>query len=211
MSRPRVRRYFLWDSLQPRFLTMNMCYVGVVIGAVAAALFLPIMLKLDSLPLSSEETLTVADQFLLLHNRFWPAVVAVCILLVIHGIFFSHRIAGPLYRFRRIFQDVAAGDLTVRTTIRKGDYLQAEAECLGLMVNALRERLALIETQRAAILPHLDRLQQAAGRGACREVEQETERLRQAVEQLSHSMESFRTQAQVPADQPTALPRVSGF
>ncbi|GMV48901.1 methyl-accepting chemotaxis protein [Nitrospirales bacterium NOB] len=211
MSRPRVRRYFLWDSLQPRFLTMNMCYVGVVIGAVAAALFLPIMLKLDSLPLSSEETLTVADQFLLLHNRFWPAVVAVCILLVIHGIFFSHRIAGPLYRFRRIFQDVAAGDLTVRTTIRKGDYLQAEAECLGLMVNALRERLALIETQRAAILPHLDRLQQAAARGACREVEQETERLRQAVEQLSHSMESFRTQAQVPADQPTALPRVSGF
>lgn len=206
-----MRRYFLWDSVQPRFVMVSLCYVGIVIGAVATVLFLPVMSKLDSLSLSSEVALTVADQFLWLHNRIWPTAVVVCVLLVIHGVFFSHRIAGPLYRFRRIFREVASGDLTVRTTIRKGDYLQAEAECLGIMVNALRDRIARIETHRAAIIPQLERVRQAAARGACREVEQETERLRQTIEALSHSMESFRTQAQMPAGRTDELPTASGF
>jgi methyl-accepting chemotaxis protein len=206
-----MRRYFLWDSLQPRFVTVSLCYVWIVGVAVAAVLFLPIMSKLDHLSPSSDEAPTVADQFLWLHNRFWPTVIVVCVLLVIHGTFFSHRIAGPLYRFRRIFRDVASGDLTVKTTIRKGDYLQAEAECLGLMVNALRDRIARIETHRAAIIPQLERVRQAAARGACCEVEQETERLRRSIEDLSHSMESFRTETQVPAGRADEVPTASGF
>jgi nitrogen fixation/metabolism regulation signal transduction histidine kinase len=81
-------------------------------------------------PLLSEAQ-RVAEQFELLHSRFWPVVFVVSLLLIVHGVFFSHRIAGPLYRFRRIFQSVASGDLTVRTSIRKSDYLHVEAQCLG--------------------------------------------------------------------------------
>ena len=164
MSRPRFRRHFLWDTVQPRFLCLSLCYVVVVIVAVSAALFVPLMLELNHLPLSSVEAQRVAEQFELLHSRFWPVVVVVSLLLIVHGVFFSHRIAGPLYRFRRIFQSVASGDLTVRTSIRKSDYLHVEAQCLGEMVNALREKIGRIEAHHADMAPQLERLKAAAAR-----------------------------------------------
>ena len=101
MSRPRFRRHFLWDTVQPRFLGLSFCYVVVVIVAVSAALFLPLMLQLEHLPVSSPEAQRVADQFELLHSRFWPVVAVVSLLLLVHGVFFSHRIAGPLTSMRK--------------------------------------------------------------------------------------------------------------
>ncbi len=211
MSRPRFRRHFLWDTVQPRFLGLSFCYVVVVIVAVSAALFLPLMLELDHLPVSSPEAQRVAEQFELLHSRFWPVVAVVSLLLLVHGVFFSHRIAGPLYRFRLIFQSVASGDLTVRTSIRKSDYLHAEAQCLGEMVGALREKIARIEAHHADIAPQLERLKQAAARGSFREVEQEADRLRSTVDQLAQAMEPFQTKADVIEARPVSLPTASGF
>ncbi len=211
MSRPRFRRHFLWDTVQPRFLGLSCCYVVVVIAAVARALFVPLMLELNHLPISSVEAQRVADQFELLHSRFWPVVAVVSVLLLVHGVFFSHRIAGPLYRFRRIFQSVADGDLTVRTSIRKADYLHVEAQCLGEMVGALREKIARIEAHHAAIAPQLERLKAAAARGALQEVEQEADRLRATVEQLTRAMEPFQTTSNVIEAQPASLPSASGF
>ncbi|MBK7485567.1 MAG: methyl-accepting chemotaxis protein [Nitrospira sp.] len=211
MSRPRFRRHFLWDTVQPRFLGLSFCYVVVVIAAVAGALFVPLMLELNHLPLSSVEAQRVADQFELLHSRFWPVVAVVSVLLLVHGVFFSHRIAGPLYRFRRIFQSVASGDLTVRTSIRKADYLHVEAQCLGEMVDALREKIGRIEAHHADIAPQLERLKAAAACGALREVEQEADRLRATVEQLTRAMEPFQTTPNVIEARPVQLPSASGF
>lgn len=211
MSRPRFRRHFLWDTVQPRFLGLSFCYVVVVIAAVAGALFVPLMLELNHLPLSSTEAQRVADQFELLHSRFWPVVIVVSLLLIVHGVFFSHRIAGPLYRFRRIFQSVAGGDLTVRTSIRKHDYLHAEAQCLGEMVNALREKISRIEAHHADMTPQLERLKAAAARGALREVEQEADRLRAIVEQLAQAMEPFQTRSEPAALRPAPIPTAAGF
>ncbi len=211
MSRPRFRRHFLWDTVQPRFLGLSLCYVLIVIAAVSVALFLPLMLQLDHLSLSSAEAQRVADQFELLHSRFWPAVAVVSLLLIVHGIFFTHRIAGPLYRFRRIFQSVASGDLTVRTSIRKSDYLHVEAQCLGDMVSALREKIGRIEAYHANMAPQLERLKAAAARGALREVEQEADRLRTSVEQLAQAMEPFQTKTEPVEPRPAPLPTAAGF
>jgi methyl-accepting chemotaxis protein len=180
--------------------------------AVSAALFLPLMLQLgSSAVVSSPEAQRVADQFELLHSRFWPVVAVVSLLLLVHGVFFSHRIAGPLYRFRLIFQSVASGDLTVRTSIRKSDYLHVEAQCLGEMVGALREKIARIEAHHADIAPQLERLKQAAARGSFREVEQEADRLRATIDQLAQAMEPFQTTSNVIEARPASLPSASGF
>lgn len=95
MSRPRFRRHFLWDTVQPRFWGLSFCYVVMVIAAVSAALFLPLMLQLDHLPVSSPEAQRLADQVELLHSRFWPVVAVVSFLLLVHSVCFSHQIAGP--------------------------------------------------------------------------------------------------------------------
>ncbi len=211
MSRPRFRRHFLWDTVQPRFLGLSVLYVVLVIAAVSAALFMPLMVQLDHLPLSSVEAQRAAELFEVLHSRFWPIVIVVALLLLVHGVFFSHRIAGPLYRFRRIFQSVASGDLTVRTSIRKSDYLHVEARHLGEMVSALREKIVRIEAHHAEMIPQVKRLKAAASRGALREVEQEADRLCAIVEQLAQAMEPFQTTAEPSEPRPTPLPAAAGF
>ncbi|MBI4001945.1 MAG: methyl-accepting chemotaxis protein [Nitrospira defluvii] len=211
MSRPRVRRYFLWDTFQPRFVRLSLCYQIVVVAALAGALFLPLMLQLERLPPASQDALTVADHFLLLHSRFWPAVFVASILLAVHGVFFSHRIAGPLYRFRQIFREVARGDLMVRTSIRKGDYLHAEAECLSAMVSALRDKIGSIESCHQEMNVVMDSLKQAVERGSMPEVEAATGQLRFTVEQLSRAIESFRTKPAAASPAETPLPAASGF
>lgn len=55
MSRIRFSRHFLWYTVQPRFLGMSCCEVVVVIAAVSGTLFVPLMLELNHLSLSSAD------------------------------------------------------------------------------------------------------------------------------------------------------------
>jgi methyl-accepting chemotaxis protein len=86
-----------------------------------------------------------------LHDSIWPAFPIALTLIVLHSVFFSHRIAGPLYRFRSVFKSISQGDLTVTTSIRKRDYLQQEAGSLGEMVGELRSKLTRIESDCSAL------------------------------------------------------------
>ena len=145
------RRYLLWDTVQPHFLAVNVAHQGLVFLTFAGSLFVPLMIKLHNTPLSSPEAGTIGYQFTVLHDSIWPAFPLALVLIIVHSIFFSHRIAGPLYRFRRVFKSISEGDLTVTTRIRKRDYLQQEAGGLGEMVGELRNKLTRIESDCEAL------------------------------------------------------------
>jgi methyl-accepting chemotaxis protein len=185
------RRYLLWDTIQPRLLAVNVVHQGVVFLTFAASLFVPLVLKLHDIPLSSPEAGTIGYQFTVLHESIWPAFPIALVLIVIHSVFFSHRIAGPLYRFRRIFQALSQGDLTVTTGLRKRDYLQQEAGSLGEMVSELRSKVTRIEADCRSIqglVTELKRGLEVDSMKAAKEVmaklEQQTERLTDGVQQF---------------------------
>ena len=46
------------------------------------------------------------------------------VIVIILGIFVSHRIAGPLYVFNKMFNLVSQGDLIVKLKLRKKDELK---------------------------------------------------------------------------------------
>ncbi|MBI4387196.1 MAG: methyl-accepting chemotaxis protein [Elusimicrobia bacterium] len=54
------------------------------------------------------------------------------------SIFFSHRLAGPIYRFEKSTQVVGAGDLTHRVSLRTGDELLELQEEFNAMVTNLQ-------------------------------------------------------------------------
>jgi len=145
------RRYLLWDTVQPRFLAVNVVHQGLVFLTFAGSLFVPLMIKLHNTPLSSPEAGDIGYQFTVLHDSIWPAFPIALVLIAIHSVFFSHRIAGPLYRFRNVFKAIGQGDLTVTAKIRKRDYLQQEAGSLGEMVGELRSKLTTIESDCQAL------------------------------------------------------------
>ena len=84
-------------------------------------------------------------------------------LMLLIAVFVSHRFAGPVYRFEKSAQAVAAGDLTHRVCLRTGDELVELQEEFNAMIaglqaavrndRALAERLAARVAETASHLP----------------------------------------------------------
>lgn len=67
-------------------------------------------------------------------------VVLFSLLAAVLSLLWTHRIAGPLYRLRRSFDGMAAGDLTGVIRFREGDQLQGLASELNAGVKEIRQR-----------------------------------------------------------------------
>jgi methyl-accepting chemotaxis protein len=65
--------------------------------------------------------------------------------LTILFVLFSHKIAGPILRIERTFEDALAGDLTQRIKLRTGDELKDTADQLNLMLDGLQARIKRID------------------------------------------------------------------
>jgi len=70
------------------------------------------------------------------------------ILIGLFGIFFLHRIAGPVYRFRRTLQQVSKGEVPEEVRLREGDFFVETAEDLNHLLQFLRERRERIQNLR---------------------------------------------------------------
>ncbi len=62
------------------------------------------------------------------------------ILIVIFSLFYSHRIAGPLYNLKRMMHQIEKGDLNVIMKIRKNDEFHDVEEAFNRMLAGLKSR-----------------------------------------------------------------------
>src|SRR4051812_23666453 len=76
--------------------------------------------------------------------RMFLVLIIVLSLLVVGigvgGIVVTHRVAGPIYKMKRLLGYVGEGHLSVREKLRKGDELQHFFDAFESMVNSLRKR-----------------------------------------------------------------------
>ncbi|MBI5243988.1 MAG: methyl-accepting chemotaxis protein [Elusimicrobia bacterium] len=77
------------------------------------------------------------------------------------SLFVSHRFAGPIYRFERSAQALAAGDLTHRVSLRTGDDLMELQDEVNAMAASLQQ---LIQKDRTLAESLSERLKAAAAR-----------------------------------------------
>ncbi len=73
-------------------------------------------------------------------NAIILGVLLMTLALGFTGIVVTHRVVGPAYRMRRLFQHVGEGHLEVTTGIRKGDELQDLYHSFAQMIESLREQ-----------------------------------------------------------------------
>lgn len=64
------------------------------------------------------------------------------LLLGLTGIVITHKMAGPIYKMKRLLREVADGDLSIKPGLRKGDEFQDLSEVFSEMVLTLREQQA---------------------------------------------------------------------
>ena len=116
-------------------------------------------------------------------------IIALCLL---HSIVVSHRIAGPLVRFRQIFQGLARGDLSQNVAVRRHDYLHAEAAVIADMVRNMAAKMRTIESGHAAASAMLSDLRQDLEGTSQREIAAKGERLAAQMDILGQGISQFR-------------------
>lgn len=77
-----------------------------------------------------------------IRNAIVLGVLLLTVALGVTGIIVTHRVVGPAYRMKRLFEQVGQGRLEVTTGIRKGDELQELYQSFAQMIESLRDQRA---------------------------------------------------------------------
>ena len=107
-----------------------------------AAIFYPLAAEYASSSDSLYKT-QLAFTALKVHESLWPALITISALAFIGTVLFSHRIAGPIYRFEKTVETLATGNFNIRIKLRKRDEFHDFAD----KINALAEYLNKRETE----------------------------------------------------------------
>jgi nitrogen fixation/metabolism regulation signal transduction histidine kinase len=128
--------------------------------------------------IAAQQQAIATDQALLISRqgiviRALVGGLALMVVLVgLLGIYFTHKVAGPIYKMKRLLKQVGRGNLRVESRLRKGDELQDFFDAFTQMVAGLRD----LEKRQ---LDELDRGLDALKRGASDEASTSLNRLRE--------------------------------
>jgi methyl-accepting chemotaxis protein len=75
---------------------------------------------------------------------FGAGLAIVIVQIVLLTVYFSHKVAGPIYRLEKACNSVIDGDYRERIVLRKGDELQNLAQLLNRVIDLSRERLTAL-------------------------------------------------------------------
>jgi hypothetical protein len=92
----------------------------------------------DKLISDQQASLIRGQQKMLLSLVGGLTLMVLCIGVL--GILFTHRVAGPVFKMKRLLKMVGDGRLHIAESLRKGDELQSFFDTFTAMVASLRER-----------------------------------------------------------------------
>ncbi len=111
------------------------------------------------------------------------AMCFVAIVAVVLTLYDSHRIGGPLYRFKANLRAIGEGDLTLVTRLRERDELQPLTEAMNEMTRNLRTQVGKIRSAQEDLHAALTKARGGVqGEGNLRQLEEAEARLRAALE-----------------------------
>lgn len=143
-KRYKRRKYLINRRVQLKYLLLVVVMLVLYTAFLLAAVFVP-----QFLDFAAETSLAgkaaEAGGILELHHHFWPAAAVVIGLFGLGSIFVTHKIVGPLFSIDRTIREMAAGNLTVRARIRKGDELQEFHHNFNAMADNLERLLVDLE------------------------------------------------------------------
>jgi methyl-accepting chemotaxis protein len=199
MQHPTFRRRRL---VVDRPFQWSLCLHGIGLGvlvlvAVSAGIFVPLLWNLGERFPSVQVDPDTAVVMVYMHERFW-LVAAVCLVLVTIGALrLSHRIAGPMVRYKRNLRLLAEGRLPPPLRTRRRDYLKDEVACLNAAVDGVRERVEAIRKAEAQLRRQLQVVAERLPRGAA-----ELAGLAEAEARLARAVGAFTETGQLDAETP---------
>lgn len=135
-NRRQKKNIFINKGLQFRIIMISLVYMFMVMIVTTGAILFPYLYDMIT---SSDIDVqySAAQTFLVLAKRLMPSTVILFILVIVHQLFVTHRICGPLVNFTNTFKTIGSGNLNHRVKLRKGDYLMRECEAINSMIDGL--------------------------------------------------------------------------
>ncbi len=100
------------------------------------------------------------------------------------ALFFSHFIAGPIYRFEKTLEQMREGNLNIHVRLRKNDELQEVADTFNQALASLRNK---VKHDREKLYTALDNAKEVAGRLRQAGRTQEAEEIEKLVEDAKNA------------------------
>ena len=151
------KQYFIHKKIQIKYALLTVSLLVLYTIILLMAIFAPYIMALFSdLPLSQKSE--AAEVLLLLHKYIWPGIGLVIILFGVLSIFITHKLAGPVFVFERMTRDIAAGDLTVRAKLRRGDDLRDLEKNFNQMADNLESLLIKLEEEHKKLSSYVSKL-----------------------------------------------------
>jgi methyl-accepting chemotaxis protein len=83
-------------------------------------------------------------------------------IVVMIGIYLSHKIAGPIYRIERFLASMAEGDLSKPLTLRRNDELMSLASGINIVLNSMKASVDKEKATIGNISTHMEQLRRIA-------------------------------------------------
>jgi methyl-accepting chemotaxis protein len=144
MAKYKRRQYFIDKQLQTKYIVLTILLLVIYTFLFVVILIFPYIVPL-TLEAPLEEQAEAARMLLTLHKSIWPALGLVMLIMSSASIFITHKIAGPVYRFRKVLAEVSDGNLDISIKLRDKDDLKDLADDFNLVINDLR---GVVETLR---------------------------------------------------------------
>lgn len=120
-------------------------------------------------------------------------LIVVSIAIAVLSLIYSHKIAGPIYRFEKSMDDVASGDLTCVVKLREGDQIMSIERTMCLSISSMNQRVSNIKDTLYRIKMAEERLKKLPETGLQHEEMKEVVRdLRKELYELKSIMEAIK-------------------
>ncbi|NTV51828.1 MAG: methyl-accepting chemotaxis protein [Candidatus Firestonebacteria bacterium] len=134
----RRRNYLINFSFQSRFVTRNLfalvAMALIVAFTVYYTIWARIMDEFYNLPRVASQ---FAPLFASVNQTVLLIFVVFLLLAAVASVFASHSIAGPIYRFEKVLQGLAQGDLSQRVGLRRTDEFKHLADAFNEVISQL--------------------------------------------------------------------------
>lgn len=161
-------------------------YVFLYILVFAFFIFVPLayQMQTESISFRLQE---VASAFITLHEHFWPATLVVFFIIALHSIRVSHRMAGPVFRFKETMKSIQKKDLSKNITLRKGDFFADLMEEINRATESISEGIKDIKAKDENLYQAIQGLTAKVERGTV-----SIEELKESVTGISKNEERLR-------------------
>ncbi len=154
------RNYFIDKGFQVKFI-VRFCMLAALGGLLTTGIIYYLSMQSTTVAFFNSRAVvrSTADFMLpLLLQTVLVVMVITSLAMIAVTLFASHKIAGPMYRLKRVTESLAKGDFSSDFKIRKLDQFQDLAGAFNNMIAGLRTEITALKKNSASLKENLDNI-----------------------------------------------------